>query len=96
MVVTIKNQSDEELINLANELINNADKENNLSIILMIIMLFQILLTVFEVVRFGFLTGFIMTFVFGTMLYHFRRRDKNMEIVNEIINELNFREKVES
>ncbi len=87
----MKNLNDEELINLATDKLNKCSKNNNASLVLMVIILLQGFLCFIGSIHFIYLALTIVV-CYGLHLYHSYKFNKEMDIVDEIIKELNERE----
>lgn len=86
----MKNLTDSELLDLAYEKLAIADKHMYSSIVLVIIGLIQSILLLFSFVNiFSFLIVYPISFLL--YLYHRKKQEKYMNIVNEVLEELTSR-----
>jgi hypothetical protein len=87
----MKDLTNDELLDLAWDNIDNADRHTRASIVLVVLSLIQSILLMFSIVN---ILGFLLVYVpsICLYLYHKSKSDRYLKIVNEAIMELTSRE----
>lgn len=90
-IISMKDLTNEELLELAWGNLDKADRHMYASIVLVSVSLIQSLLLIFSVVH---IVGFLLVYIpsFSLYLYHKHKGDKHLKIVDQAIVELTSRE----